>query len=375
MPGLTVRYAPDNHGHGRDRVPIQMPLLGVTMSDQAINDKPVVLLRPAPQVTERIFSDDALRRLNERYTVIDGQADPSEAAIDACLPEVMAIIGQPDLPAERLLRAPKLRGILNVEGNFFQNVDYEVAFSRGVNVVACMPVYAQAVAEHALGLAIDLARGISREDRAFREGREKYVSASNQDAILLRGSEMGILGYGNIGRRLLPLLEPFRPATIRCYDPWLPDAVIRDAGMLPASLEEVLSTSTFLFILATVTAESTHLLNAENMRLIPAGARVVLSSRAAVVDFDALVRYVAEGRFLCATDVWPEEPAPADHPARAQEGMVLSAHRAGGIPSAFHEIGEMVLDDLDLMARGLPPVRNQVAARELVTRYRSKPVE
>jgi hypothetical protein len=55
--------------------------------------------------------------------------------------------------------------------------------------------------------------------------------------------------------------------------------------------------------------------------------------------------------------------------------MVLSAHRAGGIPSAFHEIGEMVLDDLDLMARGLPPVRNQLAARELVSRYRSKPVE
>ena len=46
------------------------------MSDQAINDKPVVLLRPAPQIIERIFSDDALRRLNERYTVIDGQADP-----------------------------------------------------------------------------------------------------------------------------------------------------------------------------------------------------------------------------------------------------------------------------------------------------------
>ncbi len=345
------------------------------MSDQAVHDKPVVLLRPAPQIIERIFSADALRRLNERYTVIDGQADPSEEAIDACLPEVMAVIGQPDLPAERLLRAPKLRGILNVEGNFFQNVDYEVAFSRGVNVVACMPVYAQAVAEHALGLAIDLARGISREDRAFREGRETYVSASNQDAILLRGSEMGILGYGNIGRRLLPLLEPFRPATIRCYDPWLPDAVIRDAGMVPASLEEVLASSTFLFILATVTAESTHLLNAENMTLIPAGARVVLSSRAAVVDFDALVRYVAEGRFLCATDVWPEEPAPADHPARRLEGMVLSAHRAGGIPSAFHEIGEMVLDDLDLMARGLPPVRNQVAARELVTRYQSKPVE
>ncbi len=345
------------------------------MPDQAKSDKPVVLLRPAPQTTARIFTADALRRLNERYTVVDGEADPSEGAIDACLPEVFAIIGQPDLPRERLERAPKLRGILNVEGNFFPNVDYEAAFERGVNVVACMPTYAQAVAEFSLGLAIDLARGISREDRAFRERREGYVFQSTQDSILLHGSEMGILGYGNIGRKLLPLLEPFRPSVVRCYDPWLPDAVIRDAGMLPASLEEALSRSTFLFILATVTEESMHLLDAQNMRLIPKGARVVLTSRAAVVDFDAMVRYAAEGRFLAATDVWPDEPAPADHPARTVEDMVLQAHRAGGIPQAFDDIGEMVLDDLALMERGLPPVRNQMAMRELVTRYRSKPVQ
>ncbi len=345
------------------------------MSDQATTEKPVVLLRPAPQTIERIFTDDALRRLNERYTVIDGEADPSEEAIDACLPEVFAIIGQPDLPRERLERAPKLRGILNVEGNFFQNVDYDAAFERGVNVVACMPTYAQAVAEFSLGLAIDLARGISREDRAFREGREGYVFASTADSILLRGSQMGILGYGNIGRKLLPLLEAFRPSVVRCYDPWLPDAVIREAGMVPASLEEVMGTSTFLFVLATVTDESTHLLNAENMMLIPRDARVILSSRAAVVDFEAMVRYVAEGRFLVATDVWPDEPAPADHPARTVENMVLQAHRAGGIPQAFDDIGEMVLDDLALMEQGLPPVRNQMAARELVTRYRSKPVD
>lgn len=345
------------------------------MSDQASTTKPVVLLRPAPQTIERIFTPDARRRLEERYTVVDGQADPSEEVIEACLPEVFAIVGQPDMPRVRLERAPKLRGIINVEGNFFPNIDYEAAFERGVNVVACGPVYAQAVAEFSLGLAIDLARGISREDRAFREGREGYVFQSTADSILLRGASMGILGYGNIGRKLLPLLEPFRPSVVRCYDPWLPDAVIREAGMVPARLDEVLSSSTFLFVLATVTEESTHLLEAENLRLIPEGARVVLSSRAAVVDFDAFVRYAAEGRFLAATDVWPEEPAPADHPARRNENMVLQAHRAGGIRQAFDEIGEMVLDDLALMEQGLPPVRNQMAARELVTRYRSKPVQ
>ena len=337
-------------------------------------DKPVVLLRPAPQRIERIFSDDALRRLHERYTVIDGQVDPSEEAIESCLPDVLAIVGQPDLPADRLARAPTPASRPQRRGQLLPERRLRGGLRPGVNVAVCAPVYAQPVAEHALGMAIDLARGISREDRAFREGRERYVSAGNDDAILLRGAEMGLIGYGNIGRRLLPLLAAFRPARIRCTDPWLPDSVIRDAGMEPATLDETLATSTFLFILATVTEESRHLLNAANMRLIPAGARVVLSSRAAVVDFEALVANVAAGRFLCAVDVWPEEPAPPDHPARRLEGMVLSAHRAGGIPSAFYEIGEMVLDDLELAARGLPPVRNQLASRELVARYRSRPV-
>ena len=336
------------------------------MSDQASSDKPVVLLRPAPQIIERIFSADALRRLRERYTVIDGEADPSEEAIEACLPEVFAIIGQPDLPAERLERAPKLRGILNVEGNFFQNVDYEAAFARGVNVAVCAPVYAQAVAEHALGLAIDLARGISREDRAFREGRERWVSAGNQDAILLRGAEMGILGYGNIGRRLLPLLAAFRPARVRCYDPWLPDAVIRDAGMEPASLEETLSTSTFLFILATVTEESTHLLDADKLRLIPrwcAGHPLEPRRRRRLRragprrgrgPLPLRHRRLARG-------------ARASRPPGARGSKAWSSRPTGraASPRPSTRSARWSSTTSDLMARGLPPVRNQLAVREL----------
>ena len=53
---------------------------------------------------------------------------------------------------------------------------------------------------------------------------------------------------------------------------------------------------------------------------------------------------------------------------------MLSAHRAGGIPAAFAQIGDMVVDDLALVARGLPPVRMQAASRDLVTRYRNRPV-
>src|SRR5690349_16012979 len=212
-------------------------------------DRPLVVLHPAPARTERIFAPAVLAALQERFTVVDLSGDPDAGGrLDELLPTAFAVVGQPDLPRERLGRAPGLRALLNVEGNFFPNVDYAECFRRGVHVLNCGPAYAQAVAEYALGLALDLARGISREDRAFRAGRERYVADGNADAVLLRHADVGLIGYGNLGRALRPLLAPFSP-TIRVYDPWLPASVLREADLIPSSLAEVLSASTFVFVL------------------------------------------------------------------------------------------------------------------------------
>lgn len=333
---------------------------------------PVVILRPAPQQVDRIFTPEALTRLRETFAVhiLD---EGEDERFDELLPAAFAIVGQPDLPAERLARAGQLRAVLNVEGNFFPNVDYRGCFERAIHVLGCGPAYATAVAEYALGLALDLARGISREDRAFREGRERYVSASTADSILLSGADIGLIGYGNLGRALHRLLAPYG-GQVRIFDPWLPDSAILDAHAIPATLDELLGASQFVFVLATVTPESEHLLGAEQLGLLTTGARLVLVSRAAVVDYDALLAEVRTGRLLAALDVWPTEPMPADHEVRQLEGLVLSAHRAGGIPAAFFAIGDMVADDLAQIHRGLPPVRMQAAALELVHRYRNRPV-
>lgn len=333
--------------------------------------RPVVILTPEPQRASRIFTEQTRAEFERRFDVIDLEGRPER--LDEVLPDAFAIVGQPDLPTGRLARARQLRALLNVEGNFYPNVDYATCFERGIHVLACGPAYATAVAEYSLGMALDLARGISREDRAFRSNRERYVSAGNMDAMLLHGADIGLIGLGNLGRALLPLLEPFRP-TIRVYDPWLPDSALQQMGVIPSVLSELLVHSSLVFVLATVTDESEHLLGSEQLDLLPAGARLVLVSRASVVDYVALLERVRVGRLLAGIDVWPDEPVPADYPARHLDGLVLSAHRAGGIPQAFYEIGQMVVDDLTLIARGLPPVRMQVAARELVRRYRNRPV-
>lgn len=337
------------------------------------NSKPLVILQPAPQLRDRIFSPATLDALHAEFEVLDLEANPSETAFREGLPTAFAIIGQPDLDEHSLNAAVNLKAIVNVEGNFFPNVDYPTAFRNGVRVLGCGTAYSQAVAEYSLGLALDVARGISREDRAVRRGEERYVSASNVDAILLRHASVGLVGFGNLGRSIHRLLAPFHN-TIRVYDPWLPSAILEDANVIPSTLDETLSNSQFVFVLATATPDSEHLINATNLKLLPDGARLVLVSRAAVVDYDALLTELASGRILAAIDVWPTEPLPPDSPFRHQEGVVLSPHRAGGIPAAFYSIGEMVMDDLGLIAAGLPPARLQVAAPELVGRYRNKPV-
>jgi phosphoglycerate dehydrogenase-like enzyme len=336
--------------------------------------RPVVVLKPEPQTGPRIFAPAARARLESAFDVIDLEGVNDASAIDRSLANAFAVVGQPDLDGERLVRAKHLRAIINVEGNFFPNVDYQTAFQRGIRVLGCGTAYADAVAEMALGLAIDLARGITREDRAFRKGRERYVSEGTGDSILLRGSTIGLVGFGNIGRRLAALLQPFQ-AHLLAYDPWLPAAVLKDNGIDAARLSWVLSRSDIVFVLATVTSDSEHLLGAQQLDLLKRGARLVLVSRASVVDYDALYRAVAAGRIHAAIDVWPKEPVPRSDPARQLDGLVMSPHRAGGIPQAFFEIGDMVCDDLELIAQGLPPVRLQIAAPELVGRYRNRPVE
>jgi phosphoglycerate dehydrogenase-like enzyme len=331
-----------------------------------------VLLMTAAQPPDLIFTPSALSTLRERFDVIELDDDSPGGRFDQLLPEAFAVVGQPALPVERLRRATRLRALLNIEGNFFPNVDYETCFREGIHVLGCGPAYADAVAEYSLGLALDLARGISREDRAFRAGTEHYLGAAAADAIHLRGSEIGLIGYGNLGRALHRLIVPFG-ATVRIYDPWLPSSVIEQAGALCAPLPDLLQASGIVFVLATTTAESRELLDRSAVSQLRAGARLILVSRAAVFDLDAVLDRVTAGDLLAAIDVWPEEPMPVSHRARSLDGLVLSAHRAGATPAALTSIGDMVLDDLTLIRRGLPPVTMQGAARELVGRYQNRP--
>jgi phosphoglycerate dehydrogenase-like enzyme len=337
--------------------------------------KPRAIVDPHPRTLDLLFSRDDLKRLRSllTLTVWEGSRMPLDM-LESHLPDASVIIGQPDLPRERLQRAKTLKAIINVEGNFQPNVDYEYCFERGIHVLGTGVAFGQAVAEMALGLAIALARGIPEGDRLFREGKEVYGRLSNQHSFLLSGAEVGFIGFGNLGRALIKLLSPFQ-CCIRVHDPWLPGRWLAEFGMVPSSLEDLLGSSQIVFVLAGATAENRAMLDGQKLDLMRQGACLVLVSRASLVDFDALAAKLATGDIRAAVDVFPEEPFPKDHPLRKRENVILSAHRSGSLSSAYRLMGEMVVDDLAQVLKLLPPLRLQRAERETVARLRSMPVK
>ena len=338
--------------------------------------KSLIVVDPQPRGLDEIFEPAVRARLESLGDLVvhEGAGRMPAERFERHLPEMALLIGQTDMPKERLDRAKNLRAIINVETNFLQNVDYETCFQRGIHVLAPSSAFARPVAEMALGMAIDLCRGVTAADRAMRAGREKWLLDGAAGCFMLYGASVGLIGFGDLGRAFAPLVAPFG-CQVKVFDPWLSDHFVNSFGVTPASLDEVLSTSRVIAIFAGVTSENQGFLGRREFELIQPGSVVLLMSRAAVVDFPEFLRQVETGRFRAATDVFPEEPAPADHPSRKIEGLLLSPHRAGALPDSLYEIGRQTVADSELILRGLPPLSCRKAQRETVGRSRSKPVD
>jgi phosphoglycerate dehydrogenase-like enzyme len=331
---------------------------------------PSVIVDPHFRAMGDIFSAVDLERLHATVDVVWGRDEPMPLdQFRASLPGATAIVSGGWRYGPVLDEAESLRSILTVSGGWPPELDYARCFERGIRVLSAAPGFAGAVAEMALGLALACSRDIAAGDRAMRAGDETWLSAADGlDTFLLSEKRVGFVGLGNIGRRLRALLEPFG-CEVSAYDPWLTDAYLVEESVTPTQLEELLAGSRVIFVLATPTIENEALLSRAHLELIRPDAVLVLVSRAHVVDFDALTELVEAGRFRAAIDVYPDEPFDREHAIRRARGAVLSPHRAGLVQEALRELGRMVVDDLEAIARGLPPRRMQMAEPELATRY------
>ncbi len=225
--------------------------------------------------------------------------------------------------------SPKLKLICCARGGPV-NVDISAATRRGITVVSAPGRNADAVADYVLGVAIILARNLSKANLFLREKKTFDRSVYNQFfGDELGGKTIGLVGYGNVGSRVAKRALAFGMSVL-VYDPFVPKSKIEGPGIKTADLETLLSKSDFVSLHARESKENINMFGRDQFVMMKKEAFFVNSARGSLVDEDALLEALTTNRIAgAALDVLKVEPISPDNPLIPMENVFITPHVAG----------------------------------------------
>ena len=202
-------------------------------------------------------------------------------------------------------------------GSGVDSLPCERAKELGIAICNTPDSIAEAVAEHAVTLLLGLARLLPQEDANSRSGQWRKLQNSLNWHIT--GRTLGLVGYGRIARLVEKMLSGFSLKTIH-FDPYSPDST---------PLEELLKESDFISLHCPLTPETTHLINADTLKLMKSDALLVNTSRGGVIDEKALYEALKERRIGgAALDVLEQEPFDTTSPLFTLDNVIFTPHLA-----------------------------------------------
>ncbi|HXF72164.1 MAG TPA: C-terminal binding protein [Actinomycetota bacterium] len=251
--------------------------------------------------------------------------------------DVWALIVGPGtrLSAREFERLPSLR-IVSTCSVGVDHIDLAAAEGRGVWVTNVPDYCVEEMADHALALLLALLRGVVVLDRDVGRGGWDHRAAGPLQRI--RGTRLGIVGCGRIGRALAVRARALG-MEVWGYDPLVPPEQLAAAGIRPADLEELLAACSALSLHAPLTPATERMIGARELALVPEGAILVNTARAGLVDQEALLAALDSGRLRAAAlDVLPVEPPTPDAPAPRHPRLVVTPHAGWYSPEAEEEV-------------------------------------
>ncbi|MBP1298713.1 hydroxyacid dehydrogenase [Bradyrhizobium elkanii] len=251
--------------------------------------------------------------------------------------------------AELLKRAPNLL-IVSSNGAGFDPVDVDACTAAGVLVVNQSGGNANSVAEHALGMMLTLSKRIIQSDRRLR--REANVNRNDLIGNELKEKTVGIVGLGNVGRRIAELCKGLLHMKVIAYDPYLTVDEMAKRGGEKVELDDLLRRADFVSISCPLDNKSRGMIGAREFALMQPHAYFVTTARGFIHDEKALEEALRDKRIAGAgLDVWAKEPPPPDHPLLQFDNVLASPHTAGVTREARINMGriaaEQILDALD----------------------------
>ena len=248
-----------------------------------------------------------------------------------------------------LRRAPNLL-IVSSNGAGYDPVDVEACTEAGVLVVNQSGGNAHSVAEHALGMLLTLSKRILEADRVLR--RDPNVNRNALIGTEAGGKTVGIVGLGNVGRRIAEHCKGLLGMKVLAYDPYLTAAEMAARGGEKVELDELLRRSDYVSISCPLTKDSRGMIGAKQFALMQPHAYFITTARGFIHDEAALAEALRNKLIAGAgLDVWAKEPPPPDHPLLQFDNVLASPHTAGVTKEARANMGkiaaEQILDALD----------------------------
>jgi phosphoglycerate dehydrogenase-like enzyme len=227
------------------------------------------------------------------------------------------------LSESALTACPSVR-MISIWGTGTDNVDLAACRKRGITVAHTPGVNAHAVAEHTLALMLAVTRRIPSLDRDVRSGQW-----SRGLLVQLEGKTLGIVGLGAIGRRVAALAAPFGVRLLAAT--WGEDAGRAAAvGARHVPIETLMQESDIVSLHLRLNAETEAFINRERLALMKPSAFLLNTARGRLVDREALVDALRNGRLAgAALDVFHEEPIAASDPLLTLPNVILTPHNAG----------------------------------------------
>jgi D-3-phosphoglycerate dehydrogenase len=281
------------------------------------------------------------------------EASGTEAQLLEVLKDHQYVLSHKSPFTEKVFKAaPNLKFIGICRGGPV-NVDLEAATKAGVVVTYAPGRNAQAAAEFTIALILSSLRKISDADKEMKAGVWRgdyfvYEKAGQE----LNGTTVGVIGFGAVGKIVAKILNAFG-ANILVHDPFADPKEIEKLNCKAVELKELMSQSFVVTLHSRLTEKTKHLINADNLKLMPKGALLVNTARGGLLDYSSLPALLESGQLGgLALDVYDEEPPSQKYPLLKSQNVVLTPHLGGATKQTGAVAAKIVASDLNRFLKG-----------------------
>src|SRR5215470_3372051 len=288
-------------------------------------------------VAEKI-SPSAIALLEEpRWTIVSPDQIDGKLTTHLETADALIVRSAVQVNASLLEHAQKLR-VIGRAGVGVDNVDLDAATRKGIAVMNTPGANAVAVAELTVGLMLSMARFVPRADALMHAGKWEKKSLQGTE---LRGKTLGVVGLGKIGMEVARRAKAFGMAIV-AHDSFVSASVAKEQGIRMGKLEEVYAEADYLTLHVGLTPQTSGMINAESIKKMKKGVRIVNCARGELVDEAALAQALKQGQVGgAALDVFQEEPL-KNSALTALDNVILTPHIGGSTHEAQEAVGYQI---------------------------------